>query len=381
MSARADDIPLDPNGFTAYIQQKLQLYSAAPVRVTGPFAVAIGAQSGANLVYDFKPLHDACVAAPAQCADKAHDYVQDTVRRFPSANAGTAPSQSLPSDRDAFMATLAAELAQMLPADKVEVDGMTLNVTRPGGHAIPFDQNGYYKLCGQSNFQCAAPMRQSLVRTAAWLTPLEPARLRVSLHVMASCNIIASVGNTVTCHITPGHEPMAPIFRRAFANLEEICYKQLDDGTTAPATNADRHDLDLDVDGALDRCDAGARDALGPLPATLPAPSADGIGTLSGPYAASHAIFASEWPRVAAANGGHLIVAVPTRDMLLYMNGDSPAQIAALGTRAAALATASPLGISTDVYRWTGDGWSLATDGSTMPTEPVGSTDVLPHVH
>ena len=184
------------------------------MRVTGSFAIAIGAQSGANLVYDVKPLHDSCVAAPVQCADKTHDYVQDAVRRFPSANAGAAASQTLPSDRDAFMAALAAELAAMLPADKVEIDGMMLDVTRPGGHPIPFDQSGYFKLCGQSNFECAAPMRQSLARTAAWLTPLEPKRLRVSLHVMASCNIIASVGNTVTCHITPGHEPMAPIFRR-----------------------------------------------------------------------------------------------------------------------------------------------------------------------
>ena len=101
---------------------------------------------------------------------------------------------------------------------------------------------------------------------------------------------------------------------------------------------------------------------------------------LTAPYAASHAIFSDDWKRLAENTGGHLIVAVPTRDTLLYMNGDSPAQIAALGTRAAALATASPLGISTDVYRWSGDGWALATDGSTMPTEPAGSKDVLPHV-
>ena len=39
------------------------------------------------------------------------------------------------------------------------------------------------------------------------------------------------------------------------------------------------------------------------------------------------------------------------------------------------------LGISSDVYRWNGDGWSLATDHSTMTGGPIESTDVMPHVH
>ncbi len=376
-ASRADGIPLDDAGFTSYIQQKLQLYSPAPVRVTGPFAVAIGPETGANLVYTFKPLHDDCIAAPAQCPQKTHDYVQDIVRRFPSANSGPPPADILPSDKPAFMERLAAELGRLLPGDTVEADGMTLNVTRPGGHAIAFDQRGYYKLCADASFNCRVPMLQSLARTAAWLAAPEPARLKSSLHIMASCTVIASVGNSVSCTVRPSPEPMAPIFRHAFANLEEVCFKAADGGIV-PLTNADRRDLDLSIGAALDLCGKSTRDVLGAL--HLPPPAADGIGTLAEPYATSRALFPADWTGLAQDAGDHLLIAVPSRDTLLYMKGDGPAEIAALGARAQA-AFAGPLAISSDVYRWNGDGWSLATAGSTMTGGPIVPTDLMPHVH
>ena len=357
--AFADGIPLDDAGFTAYIQQKVQLYSPAPVRVTGAFAIAIGPEVGANLVYSFKPLHDACVAAPAQCPVKTHDYVQDIVRRFPSANSGPPAADILPSDKPGFMARAAAELGRLLPGDAVEADGMTLNVTRPGGHAIGFDQSGYYKLCAEASFNCRVPLVQSLTRTAAWLAVPQPARLRSSLHLMPGCTVLASGGLSDGCTAQPSHEPMALIFRHAFGNLEEVCFKTADSGDV-PLTNADRRDLDLDIGAALDLCGKNTHDALGPL--HLPLPAADGIGTRGEAYAASRALFTADWTALAQEGGGHLIIALPSRDTLLYMTGDGPAQIAALAARARDAST-GPLALGTDVYRWNGDGWSLVAAG------------------
>lgn len=75
-AAFAADIPMDDTGFTAYVQKRLQLYVPAAITVTGPFALAAGSTPLPSL----KPVHDACVAKPAECGTTTDDYVQDAAR-------------------------------------------------------------------------------------------------------------------------------------------------------------------------------------------------------------------------------------------------------------------------------------------------------------
>jgi hypothetical protein len=196
---------------------------------------------------------------------------------------------------------------------------------------------------------------------------------------MSTCSVVASVGNSASCTIRPSPEPMAPFFRKAFANLEEVCFKTGADGSTVPVTNADRRDLDMSINQALDLCGRSTHAALPPV--AMPAANAGGTGALMAPYAASRVLFPDDWKMLAQQSGGHLIVAVPARDVLFYMNADSEADIAALGARAQEAFQSSPLGISIDVYRWNGDGWSLATERSAMSSGPLDSRDLMPHVH
>jgi uncharacterized membrane protein len=73
----AADIPMDDAGFTAYVQKKLQLYAGATaITVSGPFALAAGTRALPSL----KPVHDTCVAKPADCGTATNDYVQDAAR-------------------------------------------------------------------------------------------------------------------------------------------------------------------------------------------------------------------------------------------------------------------------------------------------------------
>ncbi len=240
-------------------------------------------------------------------AAKTHDYVQDIVRRFPSANSGPPAGDILPSDKPAFMERVAAELGRLLPGDAVAADGMTHNVTRPGGHAIGFDQSGYYKLCDEANFNCRVPLLQSLTRTAAWLAVPQPVRLRSSLHIMPGCTASAAAEVSQGCTARPSSEPMAPIFRHAFGNLEEVCFKTADSGDV-PLTNADRRDMNLDVDAALDLCGKSMRDALGP-----PASAAGGGGRHRHAFRALRRIARPVRRRLDGAgrreSGGHLIIA------------------------------------------------------------------------
>ena len=345
-AARAEGIPLGNADFAAYLQQKVQLYSPQPVRVIPPFTLAIGEPGTVNLVYDFKALHDDCVAAPAGCAQKAHDFVQGIVARFPAAADLPPPPPSVPADKHAFMTYLAAALGKLMPGARIDVDDMTLNVVRAGGRGVPFDESTYYTLCREADFRCDTALAQALQRTADWLALPDPARLRISLHVMANCD--------AQCEVTPSREMLAPFFRKAFANLEELCFKPVANDNMVPLTSADRRDMGLGADEALDRCEKSTQDALDP--AKFVAPGSGGIGQIEGLYAASRALFAAQF--AALADGGPLLIAVPQRDLLLYVKGDGAAQQTALRARAQAAATGG-LAIGPDIYRWTGTGWSL----------------------
>ena len=135
-------------------------------------------------------------------------------------------------------------------------------------------------------------------------------------------------------------------------------------------TNADRHGLDLSINEAIDLCEKDARGALSPLAEKIAALPADGIGTIEEPYAASRAVFAKDWAAVAKAYGGHLLIAVPTTHTLLYMKGDGPDAVKAMGARAMVVFNDDQAPVCSDVYRWDGDSFILATSESTMPRGP-----------
>lgn len=71
--------PMDEAGFTAYIQQRLQLYAPAPVTVIGPLSLSFGAAPDVKPLPSLGPLHDACLKEPAKCEAAADACVQSTV--------------------------------------------------------------------------------------------------------------------------------------------------------------------------------------------------------------------------------------------------------------------------------------------------------------
>jgi uncharacterized membrane protein len=77
-SAQASDIPTDDSGFTAYIQNRLQLYASVPVNVVGPLSLSAGTPANSSPLPSLKPVHDTCISQPAQCQAAADAYVQNT---------------------------------------------------------------------------------------------------------------------------------------------------------------------------------------------------------------------------------------------------------------------------------------------------------------
>jgi hypothetical protein len=75
----AKAVPTDEAGFTAYIQQRLQLYAPAPINIVGPLSLSFGSTKDAKAVPSLQPVHDACLREPANCEAAADAYVQNTV--------------------------------------------------------------------------------------------------------------------------------------------------------------------------------------------------------------------------------------------------------------------------------------------------------------
>jgi TonB family protein len=99
--ALAGDIPKDKAAFTAYMQNKLQLYSPSPINVVGPLRLSVGTANAAVALPSLKTLHKRCIAAPATCEHAVNDYVQDVARAIqtpPAAEPTVASNETQSSD-------------------------------------------------------------------------------------------------------------------------------------------------------------------------------------------------------------------------------------------------------------------------------------------
>ena len=85
---------MDEAGFTAYVQQRLQLYAPAPIHVVGPFSLAVGSGADAKPLPSLVSVHEACMREPAKCEAATDTYVQDTahdVLQKPAASSAPTP--------------------------------------------------------------------------------------------------------------------------------------------------------------------------------------------------------------------------------------------------------------------------------------------------
>ena len=78
--AFAADVPSNEAAFTAYVQNKLQLYSPSPINVVGPLSLSVKTSDTQINLPSLRPLHELCSSSPAKCDEAVDDYVQNTTR-------------------------------------------------------------------------------------------------------------------------------------------------------------------------------------------------------------------------------------------------------------------------------------------------------------
>jgi TonB family protein len=107
------DVPKDKAPFTAYMQNKLQLYSPMPINVVAPLSLSVGPANAAVALPSLKPLHKFCVASPSKCDHAVNDYVQEVARQFLQKPEAVTPSAA----PDETQSSIAPEKPTCMPAD------------------------------------------------------------------------------------------------------------------------------------------------------------------------------------------------------------------------------------------------------------------------
>ena len=125
------------------------------------------------------------------------------------------------------------------------------------------------------------------------------------------------------------------------------------------ASSHDLETLKLDPAGLAELARANTHAALQPL-ASVAQPAPHGkIGAIDGDdaYTASRVLFPADWALMAKAQGGVLIVALPSPTTVLYIADDSVEAIGALRAFAHDRMLHAPSPLSDVLLRWTPDGW------------------------
>lgn len=135
----------------------------------------------------------------------------------------------------------------------------------------------------------------------------------------------------------------------------------VDSPTSARAlAESDGKKLGLSMEQAYELALDNLRRSLKPL-ADVAKPVLRGdIAALEGDfYESSRVLLHADWAPLARAQGGVLVVALPTKDGLLYCSDDSPPSLDALRQRVREAMRRSPGPLTDRLLRWTEAGWQL----------------------
>ena len=122
----------------------------------------------------------------------------------------------------------------------------------------------------------------------------------------------------------------------------------------------DRAALGLTAEQVFDIGIANLRSSMKPLTDVAKAVPPGQFGTLKGDYyQTSRLALIDSWAPLAQAQGGVLIVAAPSADVMLYSGEDSSVALDALRTLVRNVMARAPKPLSGSLLRWTPKGWQL----------------------
>lgn len=243
-----------------------------------------------------------------------------------------------------FTERVAGLMRAALPGDEVKVAGpLTL---KRGDLQANLDR--VWAFCQRDASNCNAELDRyvAAVKEAVAQTPKAPERAQLRLVIRREDYGQGAVGS--------GKPP--EFLQRPFAD-GLISLVAVDHPRTLAMLDLNgAQKMGLGADGARQVAQANLQQQLGPLRAKPV--RAGQLGRLAGDaYEVSRLLLPDGWAELAQAQGGVLLVALPTTDLLLYAGDDSPQAIDALRSLSKESMARAPNPLTNLILRWTPQGW------------------------
>lgn len=261
--------------------------------------------------------------------------------------AGSASAQHVPADEAGFTTFVAARIQAPLRDKQVVVKGpLTLSIG-----PLQANLDRVYAFCKSNTSGCAKEIETYVGGVVAMASNAKDPPTKAALRIVVrSTDYMRKALRELESASAIPTRPLADGL---------VIVPVLDSPRTVKIFN-DKHRaaLGLTTEQVFDMAIANLRSSLKPL-MSVAKPAVPGqFGTLKGDYyATSRLALIDSWAPLAQAQGGVLIVAAPTPDLVVYSSEDSGAALDALRTLARNVAASAPKPLSGALLRWTPKGW------------------------
>jgi uncharacterized protein YtpQ (UPF0354 family) len=269
-----------------------------------------------------------------------------------------AREKPIPKDIDKFTTFVAERMAEAMPELKVSITGPLSVGIVVAGEPSTVRLNAIWDFCERDRRRCREQIEDyvtttsSMLREAGEIEQIRPSDIRLVVRGPAYIEDLKNVA--------AGRPDFVGVFRPVAGDLWLICVADRPHGVQ-PLRQSDLAKLGLTEDQTI---------ALGlkNLAAALPALAADthvmkpGLTFAAGDfYESSRMLLHDSWAEMSRAMGGHLVVAVPETDVIIYGNGGGNGDRLVLSAFAQTMAEKAPKPISVSLFEWTPDGWQVVT--------------------
>lgn len=275
--------------------------------------------------------------------------------------AATGAVAQAPDDPDGFTSAVASLLKVDGLSDAVRITGpLTLEVSLASGGRIQINLDRTYGACRAEPTKCGVLVNnlikgaEDVVRQAHTQGPavvVMPEALRAVLKPESYIRENPAVAQLGIMIKVPG----LPDGLRALLFADQTM-------TTRLVGTQEIERIHLSAAAASAAALRNMAAVLGPTDQAIVGVPPQRIGMLTGnPYEASRLLLHDDWAKVSARFGGHLIVAVPSAEQLIYGEGGNPEVVRAMSAMAHEAFARSERGISPSVFAWQPKGWTVIT--------------------
>ncbi len=266
--------------------------------------------------------------------------------------AACAASPMHTTEASGFTASMASKLGVAgLPAPVETVSPLTLRTHTTAGTEVTLNLDRIYGVCGANPSVCDTATSQYVDGVAEMLNTKATVPEQVQLRV------VVRPADYLTQH--PSYATISTPFTPPTMPKELIALVDADQPRTIRSIGA--RDLQGMHLTAAQAYDVGLRNTaaeLRPQVALSRPPAVGSVGKLpDDPYASSRLLLHSDWSTLSDLLHGHLIVAAPSAELVIYADGGTPDRVAALSLVAHAEFDRAQRAISPAVFEWRPDRW------------------------